>query len=209
MTPFPFPRRGASAAVLAAFSAGFAAGYGWRARAPAPLPTATTVDVVLESRAGGLYAADPDRLPRAEVLSVVDGDTLEVLWNDRPVKLRYFGVNTTERDHACYEEGRARNRELAGGAVRLAFDQRTEDNYGRVLAYVFTAEGRSIDGDLVAEGLGKAWRRDGRFRDRLVALEDAARSERRGCLWSGAPTSTPRTSRRTAGRRARTPRARF
>jgi len=48
---------------------------------------------------------------------------------------------------------------------------------------VFTEEGLSVDAALVSEGLAKAWRQDGVYRFRLIALEDHARTQGIGCLW--------------------------
>lgn len=66
----------------------------------------------------------------------------------------------------------------------MAFDERQKDNYNRVLAYVFSEDGVSIDAQLVREGYGKAWKRDGALKEQLMELEDAARRDKRGCLWS-------------------------
>ena len=123
-------------------------------------------------------------MPRARVLSVVDGDTLRIWWNGREERLRYYGVDTPEKAEACFEEATRRNASLAGDEVALAFDIRTRDKYGRLLAYVFTPEGFFIDGALAAEGLGRAWTRDGRWRDAVELLERDAREADRGCLWS-------------------------
>ncbi len=149
-----------------------------------------------------LRVTAPERLESVPVLNVVDGDTVEVLRGGTPVFLRYYGVNTTERGHPCYNEATTRNRVLAGGVLRLAFDERRQDKYGRLLAYVFTEEGRSIDALLVAEGWGRAWRRDGLLKDRLTALENQARAAKTGCLWSGETPATSAGPRRK--KRART-----
>jgi endonuclease YncB( thermonuclease family) len=116
--------------------------------------------------------------------------------------LRYYGVDTTERGQPCYDEATARNRALSGGVVRLVFDERERDAHGRLLAYVFTEAGLSVDAQLVAEGMGRAWKRDGGFRDRLVALEEKAKDAKIGCLWSGAPVPEKRNQRRKRRTRA-------
>jgi|GEM_PF-4653691 len=133
----------------------------------------------------GLYCQKPDALPRVPVLRVMDGDTAEILWKNQPTFLRYYGVNTPERGHPCYDGATARNRALSGPVLRLAFDDRDRDRYGRLLAYVFTEDGRSVDAQLTAEGWGRAWRRDGRLRGNIVPLEDQAKAEKIGCLWNG------------------------
>lgn len=195
-----FPRPRFSVSVAAAFALGVAVGRWGRVpdfRRDGPWPSIAAQGVL--EKPEGLFVQTPDDLPSVPVLSVVDGDTLEVLWRGQPKKLRYYGVNTPERDQPCYDVATARNRALAGGAVRLAFDERREDKYNRLLAYVFTDDGRSIDAALTAEGVGRAWRRDGAWRDRIVRLEAEARAARRGCLWEGG-TEAPPTRRRRRSR---------
>ncbi len=125
----------------------------------------------------------PESLPRAIVLEVIDGDTIEARVEDRTETVRYYGVDTPERDEPCYEEAKKRNEELVGHHVLLMTDARDRDSGGRLLRYVFTLDGRSIDGSLIAEGLASAWTQDGQYRDALMALEEEARREGRGCLW--------------------------
>lgn len=176
----------------------------WNPRDPSPsrrsLPSIRTLP--LQSNISGLSCVRPKSLPLVPVLRVVDGDTIEILWDDQPTFLRYYGVNTTERGHPCYREATDRNRTLVGGAVRLAFDDRSRDAYGRLLAYVFTAEGQNVDAQLVAEGMGKAWKRDGLLKDQIVSLENQARGSKKGCLWSGETGSSKTKTHRK--RRART-----
>jgi micrococcal nuclease len=152
--------------------------------AAAPSPTPLLADLSLVKGPSGVSVSDPSRLSRAPVLSVVDGDTLHVLWDGQETRLRYYGVDTPEVGQACHDEAQARNAALAGKEVLLAFDERPRDNYGRLLAYVFTADGTSVDAALVAEGFGRAWTRDGRWRDGIKELERAARADKTGCLWS-------------------------
>ena len=75
---------------------------------------------------------------------------------------------------------------------RLGVDER--DRYGRALAYVYLADGRSLGQVLVASGL--AWY-DGRFRPNptLAALEESARRKRLG-LWASARPEPPWEFRR-------------
>jgi len=106
--------------------------------------------------------------PAIPVLRVIDGDTFTTTGN-RSVRL--FGVDTPERGEKCYNEATERLRELAGGGVRVELGPRSQDRYGRLLYYVYTQNGDSIDEILVSEGLAKAWTRDGQHRDLLVGLE--------------------------------------
>lgn len=130
---------------------------------------------------------DPTRLQRAEVLEVIDGDTIDVRIDGAEERVRYYGVDTPERGDRCYREAKRRNEALAGADVLLLPDPspegRDRDRFGRLLRYVFDEQGASIDGRLIAEGLALAWREDGAYRARLVAAEEQTRAVGAGCLW--------------------------
>ena len=130
-------------------------------------------------------------LQRAELVQVVDGDTIEVRIDGRVERVRYFGVDTPERGQRCFDEASERNEALVGNAVLLLSDARQRpdgrpsgrDRFDRLLRYVFDEDGSSIEARLIAEGLGVAWREDGAYRDELVTLEDEVRAADVGCLW--------------------------
>jgi len=114
-----------------------------------------------------------------DVDRIIDGDTFQ----SANARIRLFGVDTPERGEPCFTESTKRFKELAGGTVRVERGPREEDRYGRILFYVYTNEGESIDETLVQEGLALAWTRDGQHRDVLVSAEEEARRDERGCLW--------------------------
>ena len=113
------------------------------------------------------------------VLGIVDGDTLDTL----PGRIRLFGVDTPEIGARCYKEAKERLRALAGNRVRVEPGPRHQDRGGRLLLYVYTEAGISIDETLIREGLAVAWTRDGQHRDLLVALAKEAQTTGMGCLW--------------------------
>ena len=117
--------------------------------------------------------------PTLLVTGVIDGDTF-----DTPVRrVRLFGVDTPERRERCYGAASRGFKQLAGRKVRVEAGPRQEDRVGRMLYYVYTEAGNSIDEILVREGLARAWTRDGQHRDFLVGLEGKARRRSAGCLW--------------------------
>ena len=59
-------------------------------------------------------------------------------------------------------------------------DYRLTNQFGRILAYVYTANGASIDEALIREGVATAWTRDGQHRGYLVGLEREARRKDAG-----------------------------
>ena len=116
-----------------------------------------------------------------KVTGTVDGDTIDTSIG----RVRFFGVDTPERDDECFTEATGFTRLLVGSQVRLEDGPRLEDTYGRRLAYIYDSSGNSIDVQLVAGGFATAWTRDGQHRDILVGLEASAKTSRAGCLWGG------------------------
>lgn len=132
--------------------------------------------------ASNTLASRPDAT-RVEVARVIDGDTLDVLAAQTPLRVRFYGVDTPERNERCYAEATQRTMDLTRDGVILVPDARQQDPGGRELRYVFALDGRSVDATLVAEGLAKAWRDDGALRTRLIAIEERAKRSHTGCLW--------------------------
>jgi endonuclease YncB( thermonuclease family) len=122
-------------------------------------------------------------MERAEVTHIVDGDTLDVLLNGTEERVRIFGVDTPERGERCFREASDRLSELADDTVLLVPDARNRDPSGRLLRYLYTPAGLSIDAMLIADGFAHAWTRDGALREPLMALEEHAMSAGAGCLW--------------------------
>jgi len=126
---------------------------------------------------------NPESLELATVDKVIDGDTINVLIGGQLQRIRYYGIDAPEEGEKCYEEATERNRELVGTTVRLEADARNQDEYGRLLRYVFTNDGISVDAALVSEGLAKARTEVGPYLSRLTTYETYAHEHAIGCLW--------------------------
>lgn len=131
----------------------------------------------------------PQRLQEGvyRVQRVVDGDTL-LLANQSRVRL--IGVDTPEIHGSVEPWGKEATeftrRFVAGGEVRLVFDGRRTDQYGRVLAHVWVG-GRMLCEELARAGLGRAemkYSYDPAIKERLREAEAEARAAGRG-IWSG------------------------
>ncbi|MBI5288282.1 MAG: thermonuclease family protein [Chloroflexi bacterium] len=131
-----------------------------------------------------VFCADPATLQPAPVIRIVDGDTIHVEIEGRDETVRFYGIDTPERGDPCFAEATERTRQLVASRAALRPDARERDRYDRLLRYVYTPEGLSVDAILIAEGYARAWRDDGALRAPLIALEDLSRAYRRGCLWS-------------------------
>lgn len=101
-----------------------------------------------------------DRLS-ADVLRVVDGDTIEVDVDGRTEDVRYIGVDTPESVKPgtpvqCFAKQASEfNRDLVEDEqVTLVFDRELRDVYGRLLAYVYVGR-EFVNGKLVQGGFAR------------------------------------------------------
>ena len=126
---------------------------------------------------------------RARIHSVTDGDTVILEGGSR---VRYLGIDAPEVAHEekpgdpLGDEAARYNRKLVSGRwVRLEFERQRQDDYGRLLAYVFLEDGTLVNRELVRQGLAYLCpkQRPLRYWDRLLEAQRQAMKEQRG-LWS-------------------------
>jgi micrococcal nuclease len=131
---------------------------------------------------------------RAEVVDVVDGDTIEVAIDGEVEDVRYIGVDTPESvtpgvPVECFGKAASRENErlVAGESVRLVFDAERRDRYGRLLAYVHVGD-VFVNAELVEGGFARTLEIEPNTSraERLGRLEAAAGREGLG-LWSSCP----------------------
>jgi len=141
--------------------------------------------------ASGLPVADcvPDAAPQiAQVLRVVDGDTLRVALDGAEYSVRYIGMDTPEntKTREYYgQEASERNAELVRGGTALLYRDVSEtDRYGRLLRYVVLPDGTFVNLALVREGYANAatYPPDVSCAADFQAAEQEARENGRG-LW--------------------------
>lgn len=121
------------------------------------------------------------------VVSISDGDTLDVMRNGRRVRVRLAGIDAPEYGQPWNRRARARLSELVMRSV-VSVKVLDVDRYGRKVVDVTIADGRRASDVLVSEGL--AWFYDVYSDDaRLEQLVNEARAARRG-LWTD-PNPTP------------------
>jgi micrococcal nuclease len=126
------------------------------------------------------------------VVNVVDGDTIEIEGGQR---VRFIGVNTPETVHPtkaveCFgKEASDFNKALLkDGYVRLERDISDTDKYGRLLRYIYLADGTFVNLELVSRGYAYAdtYPPDVAHAKEFVAAQAAARTGRIG-LWGSCP----------------------
>ena len=116
------------------------------------------------------------------VVSVLDGNTIEVLHNTHPERIRLSGID-------CPEHGQAFGTRVKPALSALVFGRDVilqthgQDKYGHTLADVLLPDGTNVNHELVKEGWCW-WYRKYAPRDReLEKLEKEARDARKG-LWA-------------------------
>ena len=127
-----------------------------------------------------------------QVRWVDDGDTV-VLADGR--RVRYVGINAPEVAHEDRPaerfgpEARNLNRKLVfKKKVRLEFDREKEDQYGRVLAYLFLQDGTFVNAELLKGGYAYyLFRRPNtKYDSLLLCLQREAMAKRVG-MWKRFP----------------------
>jgi len=137
-----------------------------------------------EMLAPGVYRVD----------RVVDGDTL-VLANQHRVRL--IGADTPETVRPNHpvepwgpEATEFTRRFVAGGEVRIQFDGRRKDKYGRYLAHVWVGD-RMLEEELIRAGLATAeteYSYSAAMKARFLQAQSQAQTAGRG-IWSGSVPS--------------------
>tara|TARA_B100000614_G_C14556047_1_gene495563 strand:- start:2483 stop:3109 length:627 start_codon:yes stop_codon:yes gene_type:complete len=120
------------------------------------------------------------------VIHVVDGDTIDILFQGKKERVRMLCVDTPESVHpdrsrntplgaeaSTYTKSR-----LAGEFVDLEFESKRRGKYGRLLAYVIV-DGQNFNLELVREGWSPYYTKYGeseKHHAEFVAAEDYART---------------------------------
>ena len=110
---------------------------------------------------------------KTKVLSIVDGDTVKVIYHNREESIRLIGIDTPEsipnkkaikdaqRTKSDIETINSQGREAKnfvkglvkpGIFLKIEFDVRTRDKYGRLLAYLYLPSGKMLNEEIVKAG---------------------------------------------------------
>jgi len=131
----------------------------------------------------------------AHVTKVVDGDSLEVKYAGKKIKLRLWGIDAPEMRQAYGKQARARLAVMVNGR-RVEVQAKDIDAYHRLVAVV-SVDGQSVNEEMVRQGA--AWVYPHYCREEICDtwrnLQDDARLARRG-LWANKKAIPPWRERR-------------
>lgn len=148
-------------------------------------------------------AASGPRLDGLRVIRVNDGDTITVLQGRRHRKVRMVGIDAPELGQRPWGEKARRHLERlmagSGWTVTLEHDMDPIDKYGRTLAYVWTADGRLANEEMLRSGNAVLFTYPSNVRhvDRLTEAQREARQSRIGIWERGGLGERPSDWRRS------------
>lgn len=116
-----------------------------------------------------------------KVIGVIDGDTIEVLNIQTPVRIRLHGIDCPERGQPFGKRAKQAASALAFGKD-VTVDDLGRDRHSRTIADVILPDGVSLNQELVKQGWCWWYRKYAPENTVLEGLEQEARKEKRG-LW--------------------------
>ena len=123
-----------------------------------------------------------------KVIGVTDGDTIEVLVDRTPMKVRLQGIDAPEQGQDYGQRAKHFvSAQCFGKPVVVSV--LGKDRYGRVLGDVALSDGRVLNHEIVQAGLAWWYQQYAPRDDLLRRLQEEARTAKRG-LW-GMPNPTP------------------
>ncbi|EBQ0838260.1 TPA: thermonuclease family protein [Salmonella enterica] len=141
---------------------------------------------------GSLYAAEI----RGKVIRVLDGDTIDVLQDKNPVRIRLANIDAPEKKQAY---GRWSANQLKGlvAAQPVTVTYTQTDRYGRIIGRVFTTNGTEASRFMVQSGAAWVYERYNADRT-LPELQREAQAHKRG-LWADSNPVPPWKWRHSRG----------
>jgi micrococcal nuclease len=119
----------------------------------------------------------------ARVVGIADGDTLTVLTGRKTqLRIRLAGIDAPESGQDFGMRAKQASSNLAFGKTVTVIERDT-DRYGRTVADILLPDGRSLNRELVGQGMAWWYRKYAATDAVLCRIEAEARQARRG-LWS-------------------------
>lgn len=116
-----------------------------------------------------------------KVVGVTDGDTLTVLVNREPIKVRIAGIDAPEKGQPFGNKAKTGLSNLVFGQV-VRIEKEKLDKYGRTIGKVFVDNTVDVGGSMVAYGYAWVYRKFARDQT-LYDYEKTAKSKKLG-IWS-------------------------
>lgn len=134
-----------------------------------------------------------------QVIAIKDGDTIEILKDGKPLRIRIQGVDCPEKKQDFGTKAQQFTSDLVFGK-RVKLVVHGQDRYRRTVGEIVLPDGRNLGNELVKYGF--AWHYKAYSKDpELARLELEARAAKRG-LWAGPSPVAPWDYRRPKNKQA-------
>jgi|SRR5689334_15820699 len=118
----------------------------------------------------------------SSVIGILDGDTIEVLHNNRPERIRLSGIDCPEKRQAYGTKAKQATSDLVFGK-KVTLETHGTDKYGRTIADVSLPDGMNVSLELVRNGW--CWWYQKYAPDNVILAELQRRARRSGLgLWA-------------------------
>ena len=127
------------------------------------------------------------------VVKVIDGDTFDMIFDEKKIRVRMFGIDSPERGQAFNVKAKEFTASvIAGKEVSVVI--RSKDRYGRFVCDVYLGDSTYVNAEIVKAGY--AWHFT-RYSDdvQFAELQEEARNDKRG-LWQDSNPVAPWEFRR-------------
>ena len=124
----------------------------------------------------------------SSVIGILDGDTIEVLHNNRPERIRLSGIDCPEKGQAYGTKAKQATSDLVFGK-EVTLETHGTDKYGRTIADVSLPDGVNVNLELVRNGW--CWWYQKYAPDNVILAELQRRARRSGAAFgrsAGAPS---------------------
>ena len=127
------------------------------------------------------------------VVKVVDGDTFDLMFEEKKIRVRMFGIDSPERGQAFNVKAKQFTASIIA-SKEVSVIVRNKDRYGRFVCDVYLSDSTYVNAEIVKAGY--AWHFT-RYSDdvQLAELQDEARNDKRG-LWQDSDPLPPWEFRR-------------
>jgi micrococcal nuclease len=126
-------------------------------------------------------------------VKVVDGDTFDLMFEEKKIRVRMFGIDSPERGQAFNVKAKQFTASIIA-SKEVSVIVRNKDRYGRFVCDVYLSDSTYVNAEIVKAGY--AWHFT-RYSDdvQLAELQDEARNDKRG-LWQDSDPLPPWEFRR-------------
>jgi len=115
------------------------------------------------------------------VVKITDGDTIQVLHDGKPERIRLVGIDCPERGEPYSEQATQLTSDLAANQT-VTIRPETTDRYGRTVAAVILPDGRDLSQELLRAGMA-IWYQKYSTDTELRDIEAAAKARHLG-IWN-------------------------